>query len=153
VIDPESLDLATLTALAGGAVERQVLAALHDAGFAGVRAAHGFVVQRLIESEPTVSELAAELGVTQQAASKTVAEMERIGIARRVADPADQRARRVRLTDRGREMVAESRRRRAEFDAAGTVAEVATARRVLLAVLERAGGLDAARERRVPPSG
>jgi hypothetical protein len=49
----------------------------------------------------TIGSLAERLGVSQQAASKAVADLERRGCVRREADPADGRARRVALTARG----------------------------------------------------
>ena len=44
------------------------------AGFRGVRESHGYVIQHLIESERTITELAKRMEITQQATSKIVAE-------------------------------------------------------------------------------
>jgi DNA-binding MarR family transcriptional regulator len=49
--------------------------------------------------------LAARAGLTHQAIAEVVAEMEARGYVERVADPSDGRARLIRLTDDGREMV------------------------------------------------
>jgi DNA-binding MarR family transcriptional regulator len=95
------------------------------------------------------------MDVSQQAASKSAAELERLGYLERVADPADARVRQLALSERGRAAVAAGRAARAQV-----VAELedelgprrtATLRRALLDALEVAGGLDAVRARRVPP--
>jgi len=84
-----------LQALARFASER-VLAALDD----GVRESDGYVFQHLIAGPQTSSALAERLGVSQQAVSKAVADMERRRLVSRRADPDDRRARPVELTDR-----------------------------------------------------
>ena len=64
-------------------------------GFTGLRFSHGFLVQRLVEAEQAIAALAAALEVTQQAVSKTVAELEGLGYVRRRPDPRDARVRLV----------------------------------------------------------
>ncbi|GAA2927305.1 MarR family winged helix-turn-helix transcriptional regulator [Streptomyces mexicanus] len=92
---------ATLLAVAGDLTRR-----IHDGvlarGFEGVRPAHGFAFTRLAAGGATVTDLAAHLGVTKQAASQLVDEIVRKGYARRRAHPEDARARLVELTERGR---------------------------------------------------
>jgi DNA-binding MarR family transcriptional regulator len=154
-VDPTALDLPTLVSLAGTAVTDHLLDRVRDAGFAGVRGSHGYVIQRLVASEPTVGELAEALGVSQQAASKTVADMETLGFVERRADPSDHRIRRIALTDRGRDVLEVGRRERArlERELGASHADLAAARRVLGALLDRVGGTEAVRRRRVrPPS-
>lgn len=76
-----------------------------DAGHHDVSARHVLPLVRLDHTGPlTIRGLATECEVTHSAMSQTVAAMERIGLVERVEDPADGRARRVRLTDRGREV-------------------------------------------------
>jgi DNA-binding MarR family transcriptional regulator len=93
---------AALLAAAGDLVQR-----IHDGvgarGFTDVRPAHGFAFARLAPDGATVTELAAHLGVTKQAASQLVEEIVRKGYAERRPHPADARARLVVLTGRGRE--------------------------------------------------
>ena len=89
-VNPAELDLPTLVSLAGSAANQHLLRRLHEDGYAGVRTSHGYVIQNLIDAAPTVGELAARLGVTQQAASKSVVEMEGMGLVTRVPDPAGQ---------------------------------------------------------------
>src|SRR2546425_12933772 len=59
-----------------------------------------------IDPEGTrVTVLAARAGITHQAMTQLVTELEERGIVERVADPSDGRARLVRLTDDGRKRV------------------------------------------------
>ncbi|MFI9815984.1 MarR family winged helix-turn-helix transcriptional regulator [Saccharothrix variisporea] len=157
-LDPADIDLATLAGLAGGAANTALLAELREAGHVGVRTSHGYVVQHLLTGSPTVSELAELLGVTQQAASKHLLELERLGYVERVPDPADSRVRRARLTGRGHRLVEDSRRARRRLDArlATAVGEDAAdaARRALIGLLDLTGGTESVVARRVlPPTG
>ncbi|MFF8595458.1 MarR family winged helix-turn-helix transcriptional regulator [Streptomyces sp. NPDC015220] len=92
---------AALLAVAGELTRR-----IHDGvvarGFEGLRPAHGFAFARLAPDGATVTELAAHLGVTKQAASQLVDEIVRKGYAERRPHPGDARARLIVLTDRGR---------------------------------------------------
>ena len=96
-MDPRDIDLPTLTSLAGNGVVRRLLADLAGEGFAGVRVPHGYVFQRLVDAEPTITELAESLGMTQQGASKQVRDLEQLGFVERRPVPGDGRARSVRL--------------------------------------------------------
>ncbi|GHD95399.1 MarR family winged helix-turn-helix transcriptional regulator [Streptomyces naganishii] len=91
---------AALLAVAGELTHR-----IHDGvvarGFEGVRPAHGFAFARLAPGGATVTELAAHLGVTKQAASQLVDEIVRKGYAERRPHPDDARARLIVLTERG----------------------------------------------------
>jgi DNA-binding MarR family transcriptional regulator len=146
--------LIDLTSLAGGAIDGHVVAALEHAGFPGLRTRHGYVVQRLLAGDRTITEIARSLGVTQQAMSKTIAELERMGYVRRDVDPADARRRSLALSARGIAAVetARSVRRRlltrvtAEAGVS-RVAEAETVMRTVLDVLGLAGRVD---DRAVP---
>src|SRR3954449_2950266 len=70
-----------------------------------VRYAHGFLFQQLVEGPRPVGEIAGNLGVTSQAVSKMVRELEALGYVERVAAPEDARVRRVGLTARGRAVI------------------------------------------------
>ncbi|SFB48585.1 DNA-binding transcriptional regulator, MarR family [Amycolatopsis marina] len=70
-------------------------------GHPEVRPAHGFAMQAIGRAGITASELGKRLGVSKQAAGKTVDRLERLGYARRLADDADSRRRLVTLTPRG----------------------------------------------------
>lgn len=91
---------AALLAVAGELTQR-----IHEGvvarGFEGVRPAHGFAFARLAPGGATVTELAAYLGVTKQAASQLVDEIVRKGYAERRPHPDDARAKLVVLTEQG----------------------------------------------------
>ncbi|MFD5804167.1 MULTISPECIES: MarR family winged helix-turn-helix transcriptional regulator [unclassified Streptomyces] len=91
---------AALLAAAGGLTQR-----IHEGvvarGFEGLRPAHGFAFTRLAPDGATVTDLAAHLGMTKQAASQLVDELVRKGYAERRPHPADARARLVVLTGAG----------------------------------------------------
>jgi DNA-binding MarR family transcriptional regulator len=70
-------------------------------GFTDVRPAHGFAFTRLAAGEATITELAAHLGVTRQAAAQLVDELEAHGYVERRPHPSDGRARLVVLTSKG----------------------------------------------------
>jgi DNA-binding MarR family transcriptional regulator len=155
--DPQ-LDLALAALFAGQALNDEVLARVRARGYDGLRHAHGYVVQRLIEGPRPVGALAAELGITQQAVSKSVGELERLGLVERRPDAADARVRNVALTDRGRGAIEATRAARSEVvdelrDALGP-RRVDAATRLLRDVLEARGLAPAVRGRRVrPPRG
>ena len=148
------LDLTTLVSLAAPALHERVIAGLAERGFEGVQPSHGYVVQRLLVSEPTIGQLAETLGMTQQGASKQVVALERLGYAERVSVPGDQRRRAVRLTARGRAMVAATRELRAEVERAvarhASGLDVEAAKDVLHTLLDELGLQDAVARRAVP---
>ena len=115
-MDLNELDLPTMVSLAGPAVVRLLLQRLAEAGFAGVKPSHGYVIQRLIDGQPTIGELGESLGISQQGASKQVADLERLGYVERVTAARDQRIRTVRLTPPGRAMLAAARAARADLE-------------------------------------
>ncbi|MDY7227963.1 MarR family winged helix-turn-helix transcriptional regulator [Hyalangium rubrum] len=148
----ETLDLGHLALFVGMRVNELVLEELHAAGFEGLRYAHGFVFQHLLGGARSISELAALLEVTQQAASKTVAELEKRGFVEQTASD-DARVRRVQLSERGLAAVEKSRAARAElqqrFEQRHGRRAVDEARKLLSLVLASLGGTEAVRTRRV----
>jgi len=76
---------------------------LAEAGHAGFRPLHG-VTFKAIGDGVTASELGRRLGVSKQAAGKTIEGLERDGYVERVADPADARSKIIRMTPRGAEV-------------------------------------------------
>ena len=154
-VDPEQLDLVLAALLTGLALNERVAGRLRDGGFADVRFSHGFVFQHLVPGPLPVGELARRMGVSQQAASKAAAELERLGYLERTTDPTDARVRRLALSARGRAAVQAGRAARAavadELAAALGRERAAALRAGLLDALEAAGGLEAVRARRVPP--
>jgi DNA-binding MarR family transcriptional regulator len=91
---------AALLAVAGELTQR-INEGVVARGFEGVRPAHGFAFARLAPDGATVTDIAAHLGVTKQAASQLVDEIVRKGYAERRPHPEDARARLVVLTGRG----------------------------------------------------
>jgi len=76
-------------------------------GWAGVRPAFGFVLLALRAGPVSLRDLPGVLGTSKQAVSKLVEAMVAAGFVERAADPADSRAKRVQLSERGRALLAE----------------------------------------------
>jgi DNA-binding MarR family transcriptional regulator len=153
--DPATADLSLAALFAGWSLADEVARRIAAEGFDDVRFADGVVFQHLVAGPQGIGALAERLGVSQQAASKAVADLERRGYVERVADAADGRARRAALTARGEAAIESGRRHRATL--AGELAErhgvdrVEAARALLLDVLGDLGGDAAMRGRRVRP--
>ncbi|MDN5917657.1 MAG: MarR family transcriptional regulator [Pseudonocardia sp.] len=81
---------------------------LEREGFADVRPTHGFVLQAVGPHGTTAVELGRALGVSKQAAGKTIAGLEAQGYLERGTDPSDSRRKLVRMTPRGRAVLARS---------------------------------------------
>jgi DNA-binding MarR family transcriptional regulator len=80
-------------------------AELAEAGHPQARPLHGFALQAIGPDGVTLSELGRRLGVTKQAAAKTVANLEQVGYIERVPHPQDQRAVLIRRSAAGEEML------------------------------------------------
>jgi DNA-binding MarR family transcriptional regulator len=152
-VDPSALDLGHLALFVGLGYADAVQRELARGGFEGLTFSHGFVFQHLIDGARTIGELSARLEVTQQAASKVIADLERLGYVERARDPKDARIHRVRLSERGDACVRLSRRARARLERKLTKQYGAPAldgaRALLAKVLEDLGGAQAVRARRV----
>ena len=72
-------------------------------GHPELRPAHGFVLQAVGPAGTTASDLGQRLGVSKQAAGKTVDRLVALGYLERVDDPADARRKLVRMTAKGRD--------------------------------------------------
>jgi DNA-binding MarR family transcriptional regulator len=95
-------DLGILLAMAFRALTDRVHAGLTAQGWGELRPAHGFTFQFLASrGGATAVELAAHLGVTKQAATQLVDELERLGYVTRRRHDTDRRARLVTLSDAG----------------------------------------------------
>lgn len=81
---------------------RQVLAGLAAAGFEDVRPAHFTVFQHMPPEGMRLTALADAALLTKQSMGYLVDDLEAHGYVERVPDPADRRAKVVRLTERGR---------------------------------------------------
>ncbi|WP_414940728.1 MarR family winged helix-turn-helix transcriptional regulator [Amycolatopsis sp. cmx-11-51] len=84
---------------------RSIIDRLHvelaEQGHPEVRPAYGFAMQAIGRDGATASEIGRRLGVSKQAAGKTVDKLEQLGYVERAGDPADARRKVVRLTGRG----------------------------------------------------
>ncbi len=115
-----SLGLGYLGQFLGQRLNELVLADCKRKGFLEVRVSHGYVIQHLVDKDEPVSrtgsELARRMGVTQQAASKVVGELLRLGVLE-VEQAPDRRAKRVRLSSRGWSGVKYARLSRSRLEA------------------------------------
>jgi DNA-binding MarR family transcriptional regulator len=74
-------------------------------GHADARPAHGFALQAIGTSGVTAAELGRRLGVSKQAAGKTVDRLVRLGYVERAASDRDARAKVVRMTPLGLDLL------------------------------------------------
>jgi len=95
------LDPALLIGVCSQLITIRMLDSLVAKGCVGIRSSDGFVFQHLVAGPLPITELAKRLQMTQQGASKTVADLERRGYVERVQAPHDERVRLVTLTDLG----------------------------------------------------
>jgi DNA-binding MarR family transcriptional regulator len=98
-------DLKSLLRDAHRALQARVHQRLLDAGYTDLRPAHANVLQFIDwDSGSRVQDIATSAQVSWQAIAELVADLEADGYVVRVPDPTDRRAKRVCLTDRGREL-------------------------------------------------
>jgi DNA-binding MarR family transcriptional regulator len=76
-------------------------AELATRGHADMRPAHGFALQAVGLEGATATEVGRRLGVSKQAAGKTLDKLEQLGYVARIGDDSDRRRKIVRLTSRG----------------------------------------------------
>jgi len=77
-------------------------------GHPDVRPSHGFAMQAIGVRGATATEIARRLGVSKQAAGKTVDRLEALGYVERVDDEHDGRRKLIRLTPRGLDSLTQS---------------------------------------------
>jgi DNA-binding MarR family transcriptional regulator len=154
-VEVADLDLSDLTLFAGWAMNDAVLRRLADDGFADLRLHDGVVFQHVLAGPLSITGLAGRMGVTQQAASKAVADLERRDLLVRRPSGTDGRARVLEPTERGKAAIDAARRHRAALEAELAAAlgpdRVRTARAVLSDVLVHLDAVDAVRTRRIRP--
>jgi DNA-binding MarR family transcriptional regulator len=148
------LDLGYLALFLGLRVNQLVMERMRAEGFQDVRESHGYVIQHLIEKERSITELAQRMEVTQQAASKVVAELAELGVLD-IVPGSDRRAKKVRLSLRGWNVVRRSRQIRRQVEGrlihTAGAEQYETAKSILSTCLETLGGMDRVRSRRVTP--
>jgi DNA-binding MarR family transcriptional regulator len=154
-VAPRTLELSYLSLFAGWVLGAELHRRMVDDGLRDLRFNDGAVFQHVLAGPLSITELAARMGVTQQAASKAVAQLERRGLLERRASATDARARLLHLTAAGRATIEAGRRYRAvledELAAEFGAGRVADARALLAEIITRFGADDAVRTRRIRP--
>ena len=82
-------------------VDAEIQAALAEQGFDEIQPGHHTVLRHLGEEGARPSDLAVKAGITRQGVTKTLDDLERLGLVVREPDPADGRGVVVRYTPRG----------------------------------------------------
>ena len=98
---PGTSHLGTLLRDPALAINELVSEGLADRGFSDFRPAHGTIGQHIADQGSRVTELAQLAQVSKPTVVYLVNDLERLGYVERVPDPADGRAKLVRLTERG----------------------------------------------------
>ena len=106
MIDTPGAALAKSLLDAFTAMVDEVVAELERQGHPGVTATHAFALQAIEAGAQSASTLARQLGVSRQAAAKSIAALEELGYLDRHDDAVDARRKMLVVTARGREMIA-----------------------------------------------
>jgi DNA-binding MarR family transcriptional regulator len=106
--EPHGFELPLLLFAAFRGIIDQLHAELARQGHPDVRPAYGFAMQAIGIHGATATEVGRRLGISKQAAGKTVDRLAELGYADRVDDPTDGRRKVVRLTTRGVDSLARS---------------------------------------------
>ncbi|TMR93762.1 winged helix-turn-helix transcriptional regulator [Nonomuraea basaltis] len=99
--DPPGFELPLRLLLAFRVLIDELHTELARQGHPDIRPMHGFVMQAIGPQGTTAVELGRTLGVSKQAAGKTIDTLQRVGYVERAADPHDTRRKIVRLTPYG----------------------------------------------------
>lgn len=132
----EQTPLLLLIVLAERHLAEALQARLVAAGFDDHRLVHHNVMARVTYQGIRLTDLANKAGMTKQAMSELVIDLERLGYLQRTVDPRDGRAKLIGLTDKGRAAVEAAMRAFAEMDAVLGDRSVRALRRGLLNILE-----------------
>ncbi|WP_033437177.1 MarR family winged helix-turn-helix transcriptional regulator [Saccharothrix sp. NRRL B-16314] len=106
--DPPGFELPLLLFAGFRSLIDQLHAELATRGHPDVRPAYGFAMQAIGVLGATASEIGRRLGVSKQAAGKTVDRLAALGYVERVDDPHDARRKLIRLTPRGIDSLVQS---------------------------------------------
>jgi DNA-binding MarR family transcriptional regulator len=103
--DPPGFELPLLLFAGFRSLIDELHAELAKSGHTQVRPVYGFALQAIGAPGASASEIGRRLGVSKQAAGKTVDRLAALGYVERADDPADARRKLVRLTPRGLEVL------------------------------------------------
>jgi DNA-binding MarR family transcriptional regulator len=131
----EDTPVLLLVTLAERHLAEALQAHLVAAGFTDHRVVHHNVMAHVTHEGIRLTELAERAGITKQAMSELVIDLERLGYLERTADPSDRRAKLIGFTDRGRAAVSEAMRAFAEMDSVLGERSLRSLRRSLLTIL------------------
>ncbi|MHC3000864.1 MarR family winged helix-turn-helix transcriptional regulator [Gordonia metallireducens] len=87
------------------AMTREVVEELADAGHPGLTVTNELAMEAIDDGAGNAASLARRLGVSRQAAAKTITALEGLGYVERAADADDARRKSLRITARGREAI------------------------------------------------
>ena len=131
----EDTPVLLLITLAERHLAEALQAHLVAAGFEDHRAVHHYVMAHVTFAGIRLTELAHKAGITKQAMSELVIDLEHLGYLTRTADPHDRRAKLIGFTDKGRAAVHEAMRAFAEMESALGKQSLRSLRRGLLTIL------------------
>ena len=121
----------------------EVLRELAQHGHAGATSSHHYAMEAIDRGASDASALGRELGISRQAAAKTIRSLEQLGYVNRGADANDARRRPLEVTARGHEMTeigaAAYERIRLRLEASEGVRRLETVEHVLRAIPEITG--------------
>ncbi len=105
----QSENIGRLLLRAQRSFDAELNARLRERGYPDVRLAHSALFAHIDPDGTRSSELAERAGMTKQGMGQLVTDLEKKGYVERVEDPADGRAKLVRLTKKGRRHVRDAR--------------------------------------------
>lgn len=117
MMDSAHIPLARLFVMGAGYLVARLHERLAEEGWEDIRPSFGFVLARLHDGSATITTLSSFLGITKQAGSKTIEQMERGGLVEVGAHPSDARARLVFITPEGERLREAAERIYAELEA------------------------------------
>jgi DNA-binding MarR family transcriptional regulator len=117
---PDELSTGVLLFIASRSVETRVIDAVHRAGYTDLTVAQARIAARIGPQGTRLSDLAEQANVAKQTATVLVDRLERAGYVERTVDPADGRARLVRIAPRGAKVIPIARAEEARIEAEWT---------------------------------
>jgi DNA-binding MarR family transcriptional regulator len=116
----EELHTGVLMFIAHRSAENRIIAALHRAGYTDITVAQARIAARIGPRGTRISALAEQAQVSKQTATALVDRLEQAGYVERTVDPADARARIVRIGPKGQEIIPIVRAEEAAIEAEWT---------------------------------